>query len=162
MQAAGNDIPFANRVPAAPAAFRSRLYRAALARLDSLILAIGAVNALAPEQRARRRRKGVVAFFFGARSAGKTTAAQVLARETGRDLYIVDLGRVVGRHVGETEKNLDRVLTAAETHDAVLLFDEADALFGRRLGHRHRSRRCAARRGFRTGPRPRRRRLEGC
>ncbi len=75
---------------------------------------------------------GVSALFTGSSGTGKTMAAAVLANELGLDLYRIDLSGVVSRYVGETEKNLGRVFDAAETSGAVLLFDEADALFGRR------------------------------
>ncbi len=74
----------------------------------------------------------VRALFSGPSGTGKTMAASVLAGELGLDLYRVDLSSVVSKYVGETEKNLERILTAAEDSDAVLLFDEADALFGKR------------------------------
>lgn len=76
--------------------------------------------------------KGVTALFVGADSTAVTRAAEVVARELGRDLYRVDLDRVVSKYIGETEKNLNRVLAAAESARWVLLFDEADALFGKR------------------------------
>src|SRR5581483_672071 len=63
---------------------------------------------------------------------GKTMAAEVIAHELGLDLYQIDLSRVVSKYVGETEKNLDRVFAEAETSNAILFFDEADALFGKR------------------------------
>jgi len=72
------------------------------------------------------------ALFAGPPGAGKTTAAQGLARDLGRELLRIDLSRVVSRYIGETEKNLDRIFADAESHGAVLLFDEADALFGKR------------------------------
>ena len=56
----------------------------------------------------------------------------MLAHELGRDLYRVDLGRLTSKYIGETEKNLNRVLEASESRNWVLLFDEADALFGKR------------------------------
>jgi SpoVK/Ycf46/Vps4 family AAA+-type ATPase len=59
-------------------------------------------------------------------------AAEVLARELNMDLYRVDLARIVSKYIGETEKNLDAIFSAAEHSDVVLLFDEADALFGKR------------------------------
>jgi hypothetical protein len=77
-------------------------------------------------------RASVRALFSGPSGTGKTMAASVVARELGLDLYRVDLSAVVSKYIGETEKNLERVLSAAERTDAVLLFDEADALFGRR------------------------------
>ena len=75
---------------------------------------------------------GLTALFVGPDSAGRTRAAEVLAHELGRDLYRVDLGRITSKYIGETEKNLNRVLEAAEAREWVLLFDEADALFGKR------------------------------
>jgi hypothetical protein len=75
---------------------------------------------------------GITALFAGESGTGKTLAAEVLAAELGIDLYRVDLAEVVNKYIGETEKNLRRVFDAAEAGGAVLLFDEADALFGRR------------------------------
>lgn len=75
---------------------------------------------------------GVSALFAGPPGTGKTMAAEVLARELGLDLYKIDLAAVVSKYIGETEKNLERVFTAAAETDAILLFDEADALFGKR------------------------------
>jgi len=75
---------------------------------------------------------GVAALFSGASGTGKTLAAEVLANELELDLHRIDLARVVSKYIGETEKNLAHVFEAAETSGAVLLFDEADALFGRR------------------------------
>jgi len=75
---------------------------------------------------------GVSALFTGASGTGKTTAAEVLVRDLALDLYRVDLSAVVSKYIGETEKNLARVFAAAEEGGAVLLFDEADALFGKR------------------------------
>jgi ATP-dependent 26S proteasome regulatory subunit len=76
--------------------------------------------------------KGVAALFAGASGTGKTMAAEVMARELGLDLYRIDLAAVVSKYIGETEKNLDRIFAAAETSNAILFFDEADALFGKR------------------------------
>jgi hypothetical protein len=75
---------------------------------------------------------GVVALFSGPSGTGKTLAAEVVAGELGLDLYKVDLSAVVSKYIGETEKNLERIFTAAAAVDLVLFFDEADALFGRR------------------------------
>ena len=75
---------------------------------------------------------GITALFTGASGTGKTMAAEVIARELRLDLYRVDLAGVVSKYIGETEKNLKRVFDAAEGTGAVLLFDEADALFGKR------------------------------
>jgi hypothetical protein len=78
------------------------------------------------------RRRGLTALFAGPSGTGKTMAAEVLARELGLDLYTVDLATVVDKYVGETEKNLDRIFAEAERVNGVILFDEADALFGKR------------------------------
>ncbi|HEV3457691.1 MAG TPA: AAA family ATPase [Thermoanaerobaculia bacterium] len=76
--------------------------------------------------------KGLNALFSGPPGTGKTMAAEVIARELGLDLYKIDLSQVVSKYIGETEKNLDRVFAAAESSNAILFFDEADALFGKR------------------------------
>ncbi|GAA4224017.1 ATP-binding protein [Actinomadura meridiana] len=78
------------------------------------------------------RGRGVVAMFAGESGTGKTMAAEVLAAELGLDLYVIELSAVVDKYVGETEKNLERIFTEADRMDAVLLFDEADAVFGKR------------------------------
>ncbi|MDQ1289929.1 MAG: hypothetical protein QG622_3495 [Actinomycetota bacterium] len=75
---------------------------------------------------------GVTALFHGPSGTGKTLAAEVVATEIGLDLYRIDLSAVVSKYIGETEKNLRQVFDAAESSGAVLLFDEADALFGKR------------------------------
>jgi hypothetical protein len=76
--------------------------------------------------------KGNAALFAGPSGTGKTMAAEVIARDTKLDLYKVDLASVISKYVGETEKNLDRIFRAAENASAILFFDEADALFGKR------------------------------
>jgi vesicle-fusing ATPase len=78
------------------------------------------------------RSQGVTALFAGDSGTGKTLAAEVVAGEVGLALYRIDLASVVSKYIGETEKNLRRVFEAAERSGAVLLFDEGDALFGRR------------------------------
>ncbi|MDQ6775593.1 MAG: ATP-binding protein [Actinomycetota bacterium] len=75
---------------------------------------------------------GLTALFAGSSGTGKTMAAEVLAAEFALDLYRVDLASVVSKYIGETEKNLRAVFDGAERSGAVLLFDEADALFGKR------------------------------
>ena len=75
---------------------------------------------------------GISALFAGPSGTGKTTAAEVLANELRLDLFRIDLSQVISKYIGETEKNLSRVFDAAEQGAAVLLFDEADALFGKR------------------------------
>jgi hypothetical protein len=75
---------------------------------------------------------GISALFAGPSGTGKTMAAEVLANELQLDLYRIDLSSVVSKYIGETEKNLRRIFDAAEESGAILLFDEADALFGKR------------------------------
>ncbi len=76
--------------------------------------------------------KGLNGLFFGSSGTGKTMAAEVIAKDLGFDLYKIDLSSVVSKYIGETEKNLSRVFKEAETSNAILFFDEADALFGKR------------------------------
>lgn len=78
------------------------------------------------------RGTGLTALFGGPPGTGKTMAAEVLAGDLGLDLYMVDLSGVVSKYVGETEKNLRRIFTEARSGNAILFFDEADALFGKR------------------------------
>jgi hypothetical protein len=75
---------------------------------------------------------GITVLFAGESGTGKTMAAEVLARDLQLHLYRIDLSAVVSKYIGETEKNLRRVFDAAEDSGAILLFDEADALFGKR------------------------------
>ena len=76
--------------------------------------------------------RGITALFSGPSGTGKTMAAGIVARELGLDLYRIDLAHVVSKYIGETEKNLDRIFAQAEDANAMLFFDEADALFGKR------------------------------
>jgi SpoVK/Ycf46/Vps4 family AAA+-type ATPase len=78
------------------------------------------------------RRAGLSALFAGPPGTGKTMAAEVVAGDLGLDLHRIELSGVVSKYIGETEKNLERIFRAADQGDAVLLFDEADALFGKR------------------------------
>ncbi|MBX3637932.1 MAG: ATP-binding protein [Rubrivivax sp.] len=75
---------------------------------------------------------GIAALFAGESGTGKTMAAEAIANEAGLDLYRIDLAGTVSKYIGETEKNLARIFDAAQASGAVLLFDEADALFGKR------------------------------
>ena len=75
---------------------------------------------------------GISALFAGDSGTGKTMSAEVVAGDLGFDLYVIDLSTVVDKYIGETEKNLDRIFAEADRVNGVLLFDEADALFGRR------------------------------
>jgi ATPase family associated with various cellular activities (AAA)/Winged helix domain, variant len=115
---------------------------------DDLVLPVaqrGTLRQIAAEVRARTtvhhrwgfaarssRGLGTAALFSGAAGTGKTMAAEVLAGELDLDLYRIDLSAVVSKYIGETEKNLRRVFDNAEGSGAILLFDEADALFGKR------------------------------
>jgi ATPase family associated with various cellular activities (AAA) len=75
---------------------------------------------------------GVTALFAGPSGSGKTMAVEILSRELALDAYRIDLSGVVSKYIGETEKNLDRIFNSAENANAILFFDEADALFGKR------------------------------
>jgi hypothetical protein len=75
---------------------------------------------------------GIAALFSGPSGTGKTMAAEILANELHLDLFRIDLSQLVSKYIGETEKNLARVFAGAEASGAILLFDEADALFGKR------------------------------
>jgi len=94
-----------------------------------------------PEQRAalyevvaqsRETPKGGAVLFGGGAGPAGMLAAEVIASELGLEAYRIDLGGIVSKYIGETEKNIDRVFLAAERARAVLFFDEADALFGKR------------------------------
>ena len=76
--------------------------------------------------------RGVVALFTGPPGTGKTMAAEVIANELQLDLFKIDLSQIVSKYIGETEKNLDLIFREAQTSNAILFFDEADALFGKR------------------------------
>jgi hypothetical protein len=76
--------------------------------------------------------KGLNILFAGPSGTGKTMAAEIMGGELGLDLYKIDLSTVVSKYIGETEKNLSRIFAEAETSNAILFFDEADALFGKR------------------------------
>jgi SpoVK/Ycf46/Vps4 family AAA+-type ATPase len=78
------------------------------------------------------RGRGVIALFAGESGTGKTMSAEVVAAHLGMELYVVDLSTVVDKYIGETEKNLERIFAEASAVNAVLLFDEADAIFGKR------------------------------
>jgi ATP-dependent 26S proteasome regulatory subunit len=76
--------------------------------------------------------RGVAILFSGPPGTGKTMAAEVIAKELGLDLYKIDLSTIVSKYIGETEKNMERIFSEAESSNAILFFDEADALFGKR------------------------------
>jgi SpoVK/Ycf46/Vps4 family AAA+-type ATPase len=79
-----------------------------------------------------RKNSGNIALFTGPSGTGKTMAAQVLARELGSEVIRIDMGQIVSKYIGETEKNLTAVFAAATNSNAILFFDEADSLFGKR------------------------------
>jgi SpoVK/Ycf46/Vps4 family AAA+-type ATPase len=76
--------------------------------------------------------KGVIALFSGPSGTGKTMSAEIIANELGLDLFKINLSAVVSKYIGETEKNLEQIFSEAQDSDAILFFDEADALFGKR------------------------------
>jgi ATP-dependent 26S proteasome regulatory subunit len=76
--------------------------------------------------------RGVSILFTGPPGTGKTMSAQIIAAQLGLDLYKIDLSTMISKYIGETEKNLERIFTEAESSNAILFFDEADALFGKR------------------------------
>ena len=78
------------------------------------------------------QRAGITALFSGASGTGKTMATEALANHLKLDLYRIDLSQVVHKYIGETEKNLRKLFDAAEDNGAILFFDEADSLFGKR------------------------------
>lgn len=81
---------------------------------------------------ARHLKPGYRALFYGPPGTGKSLTASLLGKQAGRDVYRIDLSRVVSKYIGETEKNLARLFDKAENKDWILFFDEADALFGKR------------------------------
>jgi hypothetical protein len=83
-------------------------------------------------ERTVARNQGIKVLFAGESGTGKTMGGQVLAKELGLELFRIDLATIVSKYIGETEKNLDRIFDAAEGSNAILFFDEADALFGKR------------------------------
>ncbi|MGH3117620.1 MAG: ATP-binding protein, partial [Gaiellales bacterium] len=76
--------------------------------------------------------RGITALFAGDSGTGKTMSAEVVAGDLGLELYVIDLSTVIDKYIGETEKNLDRIFAEADRVNGVLLFDEADAIFGKR------------------------------
>jgi hypothetical protein len=102
-----------------------------LMRITGLHSVIGRLEGMGASQD-QAQPPGMVTLFCGASGTGKTLGAHALAAKATRDLVRVDLGRIVSKYIGETEKNLDAILSRAEQTGSLLLFDEADALFGRR------------------------------
>ena len=110
----------------------SRFVWDALVLPESETAALRAIAALLRTTINERSGAGISALFAGPPGTGKTMAAEVLARDLNLALYRIDLSSLVGKYIGETEKNLRGVFEAAEQGGAILLFDEADALFGKR------------------------------
>jgi SpoVK/Ycf46/Vps4 family AAA+-type ATPase len=90
------------------------------------------IIAVAREKRGSKKGSGIGVLLVDAEDKQQTAAAQMLARELGRDLYRADLSKIVSKYIGETEKNLRQVFAAAQASNSILFFDEADALFGKR------------------------------
>jgi len=90
------------------------------------------VAEIARHVKSSKTESGTIALFAGPSGTGKTKAVKALAAEIGLDVYRIDLAAVVNKYIGETEKNLVRVLETADAKDVILFFDEADALFGQR------------------------------
>lgn len=106
-----------------------------LAQLRELCIRVRMRNTVMSEwgfDRRLSRGRGINALFSGPSGTGKTMAAEIIAAELGLDLFRIELAGVVSKYIGETEKNLDRIFDAAERANGILLFDEADALFGKR------------------------------
>ncbi|MFD3779903.1 ATP-binding protein [Streptomyces sp. NPDC058612] len=104
-------------------------------RLDMLVARVRHREAVFREWGMRRgggRGQGTAALFTGESGTGKTMAAEAVAHELGLDLYVISLPSIVSKYIGETEKNLERVFSAAEALEAVVLFDEADSMFAKR------------------------------
>lgn len=80
----------------------------------------------------KKVKPGYRALFYGPPGTGKTLTATLLGKQTGKDVFRIDLSRIVSKYIGETEKNLSRLFDKAENKDWILFFDEADALFGKR------------------------------
>jgi SpoVK/Ycf46/Vps4 family AAA+-type ATPase len=76
--------------------------------------------------------KGISALFYGSPGTGKTLSSDIIAHEVGMDLYKIDISTIISKYIGETEKNLAQIFREAETSNAILFFDEADAIFGKR------------------------------
>ena len=109
---------------------RSKLEPAASGEAKQLSAAVREqIKSIADPYRSQR---GQLGLFSGTQATDKTLAARVLAAQLGYDAYRVDLAAVASKYIGETEKNLSALLDTGEARQAVLLFDEADSLFGKR------------------------------
>jgi hypothetical protein len=111
------------------------LPRATLERVRDIVGAIRFRTRVYAEwgfERHLGHRVGLAALFAGPSGTGKTMTAGIIAADVGLDLYRIELSGVVSKYIGETEKNLDKIFAAARSANAILFFDEADALFGKR------------------------------
>jgi SpoVK/Ycf46/Vps4 family AAA+-type ATPase len=107
-----------------------------VATWDDLALPDAVMRQLRSVAEPARETEPGITLFAGRSGTGKTLAAEALANQLGRDLYRIDLSAVVSRYIGETEKQLGRLLDDAESTGAILYFDEEYALFGKRTGVR--------------------------
>lgn len=107
-----------------------RLHAETLEQIKNLLKDTSSLKKAAPKTKLKKTRN--VVLFHGAAGTGKTLTAALLGKEFNKPVYKVDLSKVVSKYIGETEKNLDAAFAAAEEKDAILFFDEADALFGKR------------------------------
>ncbi len=103
-------------------------------QIRALIRALGALGTVHMDWGTARawNESGLSVLFTGPPGTGKTMAAEAIAAEIGMPMYRIDLSQVVNKYIGETEKNLRRLFDAADSGDAILFFDEADAIFGKR------------------------------
>lgn len=127
--------PFARRITARRTREDLVLPQSALTQIDEICNRVRQRGRVLEEWGFGRRAsygRGVTALFAGPPGVGKTLAAEAIASAAGLDLYRVDLAGVVSKYIGETEKNLARIFRETAETDAVLFFDEADALFGKR------------------------------
>jgi SpoVK/Ycf46/Vps4 family AAA+-type ATPase len=84
-------------------------------------------------EKGNKVKPGFKSFFFGPNGTGKTLAATLLGKYTGREVFKIDLSLIISKYIGETEKNLGALFEKARSQDWILFFDEADALFGKRI-----------------------------
>jgi|HubBroStandDraft_6_1064221.scaffolds.fasta_scaffold09934_2 hypothetical protein len=122
---AGTDLGFSDLILPASSHLQLAELRAHIANRSRVLTELGF-------ERRLPLGRGLIAMFTGTSGTGKTMTAELLARDQGVDLFKIDLSAVVSKYVGETEKNLSRVFADAEHANAIIFFDEADALFGKR------------------------------
>jgi MoxR-like ATPase len=128
-------VPFGRRMEALRTLDELVVPRSTRATLDRLIWYVDHRNRMAADPAFDRRFRasyGPLVLFAGRSGTGKTLAAEGVAHALGRPLVVVDLAQLVSKYIGETEKNIDGILSAAESSGVVLFFDEADALFASR------------------------------